>query len=113
MRLISHTGWSSELGYEIYLRDSSFGDQLWEKIMDDDKSYNIQSGHTSAIRRIEGAMLSYHADIDMSNNPFELGLDRLINLDIDADFIGKAALHHIAEEGVTQKQIGLEIKGLH
>jgi len=109
--IISRTGWSSELGYEIYLRDSSFGDQLWEKIMDAGKPHNIKPGHTSSIRRIEGAMLSYHADMGMSNNPFELGLDRLINLDIDADFIGKVALQRIAEEGVTQKQVGLEIKG--
>lgn len=109
--IISRTGWSSELGYELYLRDSAFGDQLWEKIMEAGKPHNIQPGHTSSIRRIEGAMLSYHADMDMSNNPFELGLDRLINLDIDADFIGKAALQRIANDGVTQKQVGLEIKG--
>lgn len=109
--IISRTGWSSELGYEIYLRGSEFGDQLWEKIMQAGEPYNIKPGHTSTIRRIEGAMLSYHADMDMNNNPFELGLDRLINLDIDADFIGKTALQKIANEGVSRKQAGLVIEG--
>lgn len=37
-------------------------------------------------------MLSYHADMDSHTNPFELGLDRLVDLEMDADFIGKAAL---------------------
>ncbi len=109
--IISRTGWSSELGYEIYLRDSEYGDQLWEKIMQAGKPYNLKPGHTSSIRRIEGAMLSYHADMDISNNPFELGLDRLINIDIDANFIGKDALKKIANEGVKQKQVGLIIEG--
>ena len=108
--IISRTGWSSELGYEIYLRDSSYGDKLWERIMEAGKPYNLKPGHTSSIRRIEGAMLSYHADMDMTNNPFELGLDRLINLDTDAEFIGKSALQRIAKEGVSRKQVGLEIE---
>ena len=56
-------------------------------------------------------MLSYHADADISTNPFELGLDRLMNLDMDANFIGKAALLRIQEVGVTRKQVGLIIEG--
>jgi aminomethyltransferase len=56
-------------------------------------------------------MLSYHADADNKTNPFELGLDRLVNLDIEADFIGKAALRRIKEQGVSRKQIGLIIDG--
>ena len=90
--VVSRTGWSSELGYEIYLRDGSFGDKLWEKIMTAGEPYGLKPGHTSTIRRIEGGMLSYHADADINTNPYELGLDRLINLDMDSDFIGKSAL---------------------
>ena len=109
--IISRTGWSSELGYEIYLRDGSRGDELWERLMEAGQSYGLQPGHTSAIRRIEGGMLSYHADMDSHTNPFELGLDRLVDLDMEADFIGKAALTKIAEQGVSRKQVGIEIGG--
>jgi aminomethyltransferase len=56
-------------------------------------------------------MLSYHADADIHTNPYELGLDRLVNLDMEADFIGKAALRRIHENGVSRKQIGLIIDG--
>ena len=54
--VVSRTGWSSELGYEIYLRDGSKGTELWEKIMEAGKEFNLKPGHTSSIRRIEGAI---------------------------------------------------------
>ena len=107
--VVSRTGWSSELGYEIYLRDGSKGDQLWEMIMEAGKNFNLKPGHTSSIRRIEGGMLSYHADADIYTNPYELGLDRLINLDNKNNFIGKDALIKIYKEGIKRKQIGIKI----
>jgi len=107
--IVSRTGWSSELGYEIYLRDGSKGNHLYEKIMKAGKEHGLQPGHTSSIRRIEGGMLSYHADADINTNPFELGLDRLVNLDSDVNFIGKEALKKIKKSGVKRKQIGLEL----
>jgi aminomethyltransferase len=73
--------------------------------------FGLKPGHTSSIRRIEGGMLSYHADADINTNPYELGLDRLVNLEIEAEFIGKAALRRIREEGPHRKQIGLIIDG--
>ena len=107
--IVSRTGWSSELGYEIYLRDGSKGNELYEKIMEAGKEHGLKPGHTSTIRRIEGGMLSYHADADITTNPFELGLDRLVNLDSDINFVGKGALQKIKQDGITRKQVGLEI----
>jgi glycine cleavage system aminomethyltransferase T len=107
--VVSRTGWSSELGYEIYLRDGSKGNELYEKIMAAGKEHGIQPGHTSSIRRIEGGMLSYHADADIHTNPFELGLDRLVNLNSEINFIGKKALKKIKENGISRKQVGLVI----
>ncbi len=109
--VVSRTGWSSELGYEIYLRDGSRGDELWERIMAAGAPYGLQPGHTSTIRRIEAGMLSYHADMDAQTNPYELGLGRLVNLDTEAEFIGKAALTRIRDEGISRKQVGLLIGG--
>jgi glycine cleavage system aminomethyltransferase T len=54
-------------------------------------------------------MLSYHADADINTNPYELGLDRLVNLDIEANFIGKEALKRIKTQGAKRKQVGLII----
>ena len=109
--IVSRTGWSSELGYEIYLQDGSRGSDLWDSFMSAGKPFGLKPGHTSTIRRIEGGMLSYHADMDNMTNPFELGLERLVALDSDADFIGKTALSTIRDKGITRKQIGLIIEG--
>ena len=109
--VVSRTGWSSELGYELYLQDGSRGTELWEKIMAAGQPFGLQPGHTSSIRRIEGAMLSYHADMDIRTNPFELGLDRLVALDAPHEFIGKSTLQKIKQSGVTRKQVGLVIDG--
>ena len=107
--IISRTGWSSELGYEIYLRDGSRGNELWDHIMKIGEPMGLVPGHTSTIRRIEGGMLSYQADMDCTVNPYELGLGRLVDLETDSDFIGKAALKKIKLEGVKRSQVGLEI----
>ena len=77
--------------------------------MEAGKEHGIQPGHTSSIRRIEGGMLSYHADADIHTNPFELGFYRLVNLDNDINFIGKEALKKIKQEGIKRKQVGLII----
>ena len=105
--VVSRTGWSSEFGYELFLRDGSKGDLLWEKIMAAGKDFGLKPGHTSSIRRIEAAMLSYHADADIHTNPFEVGLDRLVSFDTDIDYVGKEALKKIKKEGIKRKQIGL------
>ncbi len=107
--VVSRTGWSSELGYELFLRDGSQGDRLWEIIMSAGKEFGLKPGHTSSIRRIEGGMLSYHADADIHTNPFEVGLERLVSLDNEINFIGKGALLQIKQDGIKRKQVGLEI----
>ena len=109
--VISRTGWSSELGYELYLLDGSQGGALWDKLMAVGGPMGLKPGHTSSIRRIEGGMLSYHADMDAQTNPFELGLDRLVDLEMPADFIGKAALERLQQQGIARQQVGLEIDG--
>ena len=81
----------------------------FEKIMSAGAPFGLKPGHTSSIRRIEGGMLSYHADMDIKTNPFELGLDRLVSLDVPHNFIGKDALTKIKQEGIKRKQVGLII----
>ena len=107
--LVSRTGWSSELGYEIFLLNTEEGDEVYETIMQEGKGMGLHAGHTSTIRRIEGGMLSYHSDMNIDTNLLELGMDRLIDLDNDFDFIGKKALQKISKDGVKNMQVGLVI----
>jgi glycine cleavage system aminomethyltransferase T len=105
--IISRTGWSSELGYEIFLTDSKVGNELYEYIMKVGEPMGLKPGHTSTIRRIEGGMLSYHADMTINTNPLELGMDKFIDLNSDFDFVGKDALIKIKNNGIERKQVGL------
>jgi len=107
--LISRTGWSSEFGYEIFLLNSSEGDELYETLMNEGKDLGLHPGHTSTIRRIEGGMLSYHSDMDINTNPLELGMEKFIDLDGSFNFVGKDALIEIKKSGIHRKQVGLII----
>ena len=100
--IVTRTGWSGEVGYEIYLRDGNRGDELWEKVMAAGKPFHIAPTGPSDIRRVEAGILNHGIDITLDTNPYEVDLDRLVNLDQEADFIGKEALKKIKAEGVKR-----------
>ena len=74
--IVTRTGWTSEVGYEVYLTDPSRGFDLWEHIMKAGEPYGIKPTGPSDIRRIEGGIFNWGADMTYENNPLELGLDR-------------------------------------
>ena len=109
--LITRTGWSGEVGYEIYLRDGSRGVELWDRVLEAGKPHNIAPTGPSDIRRIEAGILNYGIDMTIDNNPFEVGLGWQVNLDQEADFIGREALARIKEVGVDRILAGVKISG--
>ena len=109
--VIARMGYSRELCYEIFLLDYSKGNELWEMLWQAGQEFNISPGGPNIIFRLEGGILSYLADFDRTNNPYEVGLDWMIDLDQEDDFIGKEALREISLRGPTKKLMGAEIKG--
>jgi glycine cleavage system aminomethyltransferase T len=110
--VVSRTGWTAEVGYEIYLRDGSRGDDLWERVMEAGKPYRIMPIAPCEARRIEAGIFNYGSDMRLENNPFEVtGLERLVELDAPDDFIGRKALERIKAEGVKRKLVGVELSG--
>tara|TARA_B100000579_G_scaffold137607_1_gene111699 strand:- start:473 stop:1603 length:1131 start_codon:yes stop_codon:yes gene_type:complete len=109
--VIARMGYSRELCYEIFLQDHSKGDELWECLWQAGQELNISAGGPNIILRLEGGILSYLADLDRSNNPYEVGLDWMIDLDQEDDFIGKEALREINIKGPAKKLMGAEIDG--
>jgi len=109
--VVTRTGWTGEVGYEIYLRDGSRGDELWERIMDAGRPHGIRPTGPSDIRRIEAGILNWGADMTMENNVYEVGLDYLVDDGKSSDYIGRAALERIKAAGVTRKLVGIEIDG--
>ncbi|MGI9271895.1 MAG: glycine cleavage T C-terminal barrel domain-containing protein [Woeseiaceae bacterium] len=109
--VVSRTGWSGEYCYEIYLRDSQYGDQLWEHIMQVGKKYKIAAITPSVIRSIEGGLLSYCSDITLADNPWTVGMGHFVHFDRKKNFVGRDALLKIAEEGNKRLLVGVEIDG--
>jgi glycine cleavage system aminomethyltransferase T len=110
--VVSRTGWTGEVGFEIYLRDGSRGDELWERVMDAGNPFDIRPIAPCEARRIEAGIFNYRSDITIENNPFEvMGLERLVDLDKESDYIGKEALRQIQAQGVRRKLVGVEIPG--
>jgi aminomethyltransferase len=108
--VVSRTGWTGEVGYEIYLRDGSRGLELWDRVMAAGEPYAIRAIAPSDQRRLEAGIFNYGNDMGIEDTPFHVtGMERLV--EFSADFIGKPALQRVAEEGVDRKLVGVEIGG--
>lgn len=111
--VISRTGFSAEVGYEVYLRNATENaDLLWDTLIEAGEEFNIRVIAPGHIRRIEAGILSYGQDMDMETNPYEVGLDRLVHLD-KGDFVGRDALTRIWARGVSRKLVGIIMGGHH
>jgi len=109
--VISASGFSTELGYEIYLIDATKNaEKMWNKMLDVGQKYNLKVIAPGHHRRIEAGILSYGADMDIEVNPFECGQGWQVDLTKD-DFVGKDALAKIKQEGVKHKLAGLRMGG--
>jgi aminomethyltransferase len=108
--VVSRTGWTGEVGFEIYLRDGSRGLDLWDRVMAAGEPYQIRPIAPSDQRRLEAGIFNYGNDMGIEDTPFHVtGMERLV--EFSADFIGKPALRRLAAEGVDRKLIGVEIGG--
>jgi glycine cleavage system aminomethyltransferase T len=110
--VVSRTGWTGEVGYEIYLRDCSRGDDLFERVLHAGEPYGARVIAPSEARRIEAGIFNYGSDMRVEDTPYHVtGLERLVELGQEADFTGKSELARIAEQGVDRKLVGIEIAG--
>ena len=112
--VVTRTGWSGEVGYEIYLRDGSRGTELWDRVMEAGRDLGIRPTGPSDIRRIEAGILNYGIDMTLDNNPYEVGLGWQVEKEGKgeaADFIGREALARIGARGPERLLAGVEIGG--
>jgi aminomethyltransferase len=111
--VVSRTGWTGEVGYEIYLRDGSRGDELFEKVMEAGAPHGIRVIAPSEARRIEAGIFNYGSDMRIEDTPYHVtGLEKFVELDQEQEFIGKAELRRIAEgDLLDRKLVGIEIGG--
>jgi glycine cleavage system aminomethyltransferase T len=112
--LVSRTGYTGELGYEIYLGEATKNAaRLWDAVLEAGKPHDLAVIGPCHIRRIEGGILALGADMWYDTNPYEVGMgyDWMVDLEAGADFIGKDALARVKREGPKRKLVGVEIGG--
>jgi aminomethyltransferase len=110
--VVTRTGWTSEVGYEVYTVDTSRGVEVYEAIMEAGAEFGIKPTGPSDIRRIEGAIFNWGADMTYDDNPLEMGLERLVDWNLpDEASISLRALRRIREQGVERRIVGVEFDG--
>ncbi|MGQ0547271.1 MAG: glycine cleavage T C-terminal barrel domain-containing protein [Betaproteobacteria bacterium] len=109
--IVTRTGWTGELGYELYLLDPARGIELWDRVMSAGRPFGLVPTGPCDIRRVEAGILNYGIDMTLDTSPYEVGLERLVDLDKRAEFIGREALRKIKEGPLKKKLAGIEISG--
>jgi glycine cleavage system aminomethyltransferase T len=105
--VLTRTGWSGDLGYEIYLCDTSRARELWDLVLEAGRPHRIRVTGPNTIRRVEAGIIAMRSDIPLNATPYHVGLERLVDLSKPADFVGKAALRKIARKGVSWSLVSL------
>ncbi len=108
---VARSGWSKQGGFEIYLMDGSRGLDLWNIIKEAGEPWNIGPSYPNPSERIESGLLSWGGDCDANTNPFEVRLERFVDLDVPDDVIGIEALRQIKAEGPKRHQLGIVLEG--
>jgi aminomethyltransferase len=111
--LLSRTGYSGELGFELYCKPEH-GPDLWHAIRRAGEPHGLRPIGLSAIEtlRIESGLL--FPDVDFfphQTDPFEVRLDHVVKPDKPGDFVGKDALRQIAREGTPRLLTTLRMEG--
>jgi glycine cleavage system aminomethyltransferase T len=111
--VVSRTGWTGEVGFELYLQDTSRGDELFERIVGAGEPYGIRVIAPSEARRIEAGIFNYGSDIRIEDTPLHVtGLERYVEWDKERDYLGRARLEQIRDgDTLDRKLVGIEIGG--
>ncbi len=91
--IVSRTGWSGELGFEVYTLPGVDGPALWKHLIAAGAPHGlaVQSLSSLGIRRIEAGILDNGTDMTPAMTPYEAGLGKFVDLTKE-DFLGRDAL---------------------
>ena len=110
-QLIAKTGYSRIGGFEIYLSRPELGTFLWETILEAGRSENIRPGSPNIIDRVEAGLLSYGNEMTVENTPLECNMDDFVDIDKEADYIGKKVLLRQIKYGIKRRIRGVVYEG--
>ncbi len=103
--IVSRTGYTGELGYEIFLPADRVV-ELWQLLLNDERVKPAGLGARDVLRLEVGYSL-YGSDIDEETTPLEAGLAAFVNF--DKEFVGKAALLRQQQEGLGKVKVAFQV----
>ncbi len=108
--VVSRTGWSGGLGFEIFPLASKHAMPLWNALIEAGRPYGLMVTGPNVFRAVEKGVTdtAYYSNSGM--NPYEAGHGRLVDLE-KGEFVGRQALRKVAAEGAKRKTVGLLIDG--
>jgi aminomethyltransferase len=109
--IISRTGYTGELGFELYFRwDEAAGKKVWDAVFDAGKEYGIVPIGLGArdTLRLEMGYCLYGNDIDQTTHPLEAGLGWITKMSKN-DFVGKSVMAKAKAEGLRRKLVGFTL----
>jgi aminomethyltransferase len=110
--LIARTGYTGEDGFELFV-DGDRAPAVWRNLLEAGRGAGIEPAGLGArdTLRLEAGMPLYGNELDLTTNPYEAGLGRVVKLDKDLDFVGRPALERLAREVPAKRLAGLTITG--
>jgi aminomethyltransferase len=108
---IARTGYTGEDGFEIYIPPDA-AKPVWHAVLDAGEEFGILPCGLGARNtlRLEAKMALYGNEITATTSPFEADLGWIVKME-KSDFVGRAALSKVLDQGITRKLVGFEMKG--
>jgi len=109
---IARTGYTGEDGFELFV-DWDAALPIWDRLLRDGERMGIMACGLGArdTLRLEAGMPLYGNELDRETNPYEAGLGRVVKLDKTNDFVGRAALERVAQNGPAKQLVGMVVRG--
>jgi aminomethyltransferase len=108
---VARTGYTGEDGFELFI-DWDAAPALWDTLMQAGAPHGLVPAGLGArdTLRLEAGMALYGNELDRQTRPAEAGLARVVKLEKDGDFVGRAALQAAADAGPRKMLVGLELR---
>ncbi len=110
--LVARTGYTGEDGFEVFV-DTDRAVELWDALTVAGAEHGLAPIGLGArdTLRLEAGMPLYGNELDRTTNPYEANLGRVVKLDKEGDFVGRAALEKVARDGVVRRLVGIAMRG--
>jgi aminomethyltransferase len=109
---VARTGYTGEDGFELFVAWEA-ALPVWDKLLAEGERFGITPSGLGArdTLRLEAGMPLYGNELDRETNPFDAGLGRVVKLDKEGDFVGRAALQRMADGGPDKQLVGMVVRG--